>query len=82
MPAENENPQELPEHALTGIPPRPLETGITAAAPEANIAEELAHIPEEPLLPVEKVLIGGSLLLGGALLGLLVWASYTFYPAQ
>jgi hypothetical protein len=50
-------------------------------APAPSIAEELAHIPEEPLLPVEKVLIVGSLLLGATLLGLLVWISYTFFPA-
>jgi hypothetical protein len=49
--------------------------------PQPSIAEELAHIPDEPLLPVEKVLIVGSLLLGVALLGLLVWISYTFFPA-
>ena len=43
--------------------------------------EELARIPYEPLLPVEKKLIAGSLLLGVALLGLLLWISYTFFPA-
>jgi hypothetical protein len=40
----------------------------------------MAAIPEEPLLPVEKKLIAGSLLLGLGLLGLLVWLSYAFFP--
>ena len=50
--------------------------------PNGRLAEELAHIPYEPLLPVEKKLIAGSLLLGVALLGLLLWVSYTFFPAR
>ena len=36
----------------------------------------------EPLLPVEKKLIGYSLIIGVVLLGLLVWVSYTFFPGQ
>lgn len=44
-------------------------------------AEEMARIPDEPLLPVEKKLIAGSLLLGLVLLVILVWVSYTFFPA-
>ena len=35
----------------------------------------------EELLPIEKKLIGYSLILGTVLLGLLVWVSYTFFPA-
>lgn len=35
----------------------------------------------EDLLPVEKKLIGYSLILGTVLLGFLVWVSYTFFPA-
>jgi hypothetical protein len=50
--------------------------------PEGRIGDEMAHIPEEPLLPVEKKLIAGSLILGLLLLGLLVWISYTFFPPQ
>jgi hypothetical protein len=46
----------------------------------ATLAEELAAIPYEPLLPVEKKLIAGSLILGFALLGVLLWASSTFFP--
>lgn len=35
----------------------------------------------EELLPVEKKLIGWSIGLGIVLLGVLVWVSYTFFPA-
>jgi hypothetical protein len=52
------------------------------AVPEGRIGEEMAHIPYEPLLPVEKKLIAGSLILGVLLLGLLVWVSYAFFPPQ
>ena len=34
----------------------------------------------EPLLPVEKKLIGWSLGLGVVLLGLLIWISNKFFP--
>ena len=44
--------------------------------------EEMARIPDEPLLPVEKQLITGSLVLGALLLLILVWISYTFFPPQ
>jgi hypothetical protein len=43
-------------------------------------AEEMARIPYEPLLPAEKILIVGSLLLGTALLGVLLWVSATYFP--
>jgi hypothetical protein len=46
---------------------------------DAALAEELAHVPYEPLLPVEKKLIAGSLILGVLLLGLLLWLSLTFF---
>jgi len=49
---------------------------------EPKIAEELKGMEYEPLLPVEKKLIGYSLILGVILLGLLVWVSYTFFPGQ
>ena len=52
------------------------------AVPEGQLGEEMARIPYEPLLPVEKKLIAGSLILGVLLLGLLVWVSYTFFPSQ
>jgi hypothetical protein len=47
--------------------------------PPANLAEELARIPYEPLLAVEKKLIAWSLILGIALLGVLLWISSTFF---
>ena len=42
-------------------------------SPEPTAADEMAHMPYEPLLPVEKKLIAGSLILGIVLLFLLVW---------
>ncbi len=46
---------------------------------EPKIAEELQKMAYEPLLPVEKRLIAWSLCLGIALIGVLVWVSYTFF---
>jgi len=45
-----------------------------------KIAEEIKRMQYEPLLPIEKRLIGWSLFLGIALLGLLLWASARFFP--
>lgn len=45
-------------------------------------AEEMRSVSEEPLLPIEIKLIAFSLILGAVLLGLLVWVSYTYFPAQ
>ncbi|HUO77647.1 MAG TPA: hypothetical protein VMU21_08725 [Thermodesulfovibrionales bacterium] len=47
---------------------------------EPKLAEELKKMEYEPLLPVEKKLISYSLIIGAALLGMLVWVSYTFFP--
>ncbi|MGH7223556.1 MAG: hypothetical protein ACRELF_10035 [Gemmataceae bacterium] len=47
---------------------------------ERQIADEMARIPYEPLLPVEKKLIVGSLLLGAVLLGILLWISAAYFP--
>jgi hypothetical protein len=44
-----------------------------------KLAEELAKMQHEPLLPVEKKLIAYSLLLGVVLLALLWWVSATFF---
>jgi hypothetical protein len=52
------------------------------SADAPKLADELAKIPYEPLLPVEKKLIAASLLLGIGLLGVLVWLSYTFFPVR
>jgi hypothetical protein len=49
---------------------------------DEQTAEEMARIPWEPLLPVEKKLIVGSLLLGAVLLALLLWISETFFPVR
>ncbi|HEV3255745.1 MAG TPA: hypothetical protein VG013_02580 [Gemmataceae bacterium] len=48
---------------------------------EPEIERELEAIPDEPLLPVEKKLIVGSLVLGIVLLGLLAWVSSAFFAA-
>ena len=48
---------------------------------EGQLAKELKEMPWEPLLPVEKKLLGWSIGLGLGLLGILVWVSYTFFPA-
>ncbi len=49
---------------------------------QPKLAEELGKLQEEPLLPVEKSLIAWSIGLGIALLGLLLWLSYTFFEVQ
>jgi hypothetical protein len=49
-------------------------------ADQPKLSEELKKMEWEPLLPVEKKLIGYSLGLGTVLLGILVWVSYTFFP--
>jgi hypothetical protein len=48
---------------------------------EPKLADELKRMEYEELLPVEKKLIGYSLILGTVLLGVLVWVSYTFFPS-
>ena len=48
---------------------------------QPRVADELKAMKYEPLLPVEKKLIGYSLIIGVVLLGVLVWTSYTFFPA-
>ena len=45
-----------------------------------KFSDELKKMEYEPLLPVEKKLIAGSLLLGAVLLGLLVWLGNKFFP--
>lgn len=49
---------------------------------ETKVAEELKKMEYEELLPVEKKLITWSIALGVILLFILVWISYTFFPAQ
>jgi hypothetical protein len=45
-----------------------------------KLADELRKMQAEPLLPVEKKLIAGSLILGVVLLAILVWVSQRFFP--
>jgi hypothetical protein len=45
-----------------------------------KFSEEIKRMEAEPLLPIEKKLIAGSLLLGVILLALLVWISRRFFP--
>jgi hypothetical protein len=46
----------------------------------AGLVDEMAAQCDEPLLPIEKQLIAGSLILGIALLGLLIWLSNALFP--
>jgi hypothetical protein len=46
---------------------------------EPKFSEEVKKMEHEPLLPVEKRLVGWSLLLGILLMGLLVWLSRTLF---
>ena len=47
---------------------------------EPEVSAELNKMEHEPLLPVEKKLIVGSLLIGIVLLGLLIWISNNVLP--
>jgi len=49
-------------------------------AHQPKIIDELKKMEYEPLLPVEKKLIVGSLVLGVVLLALLMWVSRVFFP--
>jgi hypothetical protein len=48
--------------------------------PEQNVGRELRALPDEPLLPIERKLVGWSIGLGIVLLGVLVWLSRVFFP--
>ena len=48
---------------------------------EPQIRDELRKMPKEPLLPIEKKLIGWSLGLGAVLMLLLIVISRTYFPA-
>ncbi len=50
-------------------------------AQQPKLAEEIRKMEVEELLPVEKKLIGWSIGLGIVGLIILVWVSYTFFPA-
>lgn len=49
---------------------------------EPKLAEELKKMEYEEILPIERKLVGWSIALGIILLGILIWISYTFFPAQ
>jgi hypothetical protein len=55
--------------------------GIMTEKPK--LSEEISRMAEEyePLMPVEKKLIAISLIVGTALIGILLFVSYTFFPA-
>jgi hypothetical protein len=46
---------------------------------QPKLSEELRKMEYEPLLPIEKKLIGWSLALGLCLILVLVWLSRTFF---
>jgi len=46
---------------------------------EPKFSDEIKKMEYEPLLPIEKKLIGWSLGLGVILLGILIWLSSTFF---
>jgi hypothetical protein len=48
-------------------------------ADENKISEELKKMEYEPLLPIEKKLIGWSIGIGVVLLAILIWVSRTFF---
>ena len=51
-------------------------------AERRRMGDELTRMKHEPLLDVEKKLVAWSLITGVILLGILVWISYTFFPAD
>jgi hypothetical protein len=64
----------------TQLPPE--EEPVVPPAEEAKLIDELKKMEYEPLLPIEKKLIGWSIGIGVAALGFLVWISYTFFPGS
>jgi hypothetical protein len=51
-------------------------------ADENKISEELKKMEYEPLLPIEKKLIGWSIGIGVVLLAILIWVSRTFFSTS
>ena len=54
---------------------------ILGTEEERHLKEEMKRMEREPLLPVEKKLIGYSIGLGIILLFVFVWLSQTYFPA-
>jgi len=46
-----------------------------------NIRQEMQTMPYEPLLAIEKRLIGWSLIVGVVLMVILIFFSHTYFPA-
>jgi len=49
---------------------------------QPKLSDEIKKMEAEPLLPIEKKLVFGSVVLGVVLLAVLTWVSYTFFPGQ
>ncbi len=64
-----------------GAPPHTHVEPFLKPPAQPKLAEEMRKMEAEPLLPVEKKLIAWSIGLGLVLLAVLVWVSYTFFPA-
>ena len=60
----------------------PEEAPVVEAPMEAKLIDELQKMEYEPLLPVEKKLIGWSIVIGIVSLGFLYWLSVTFFPGS
>jgi hypothetical protein len=58
----------------------PEEDPRVSQADEHRLVDELQKMEYEPLLPIEKKLIGWSIGIGVVSLGFLVWISHTFFP--
>ncbi len=58
------------------------EVPVVEPATEAKLIDELQKMEYEPLLPVEKKLIGWSITIGVVALGFLFWLSNTFFPGS
>jgi hypothetical protein len=54
-----------------------MEEPIRSVGPK--ISEEIEKMAYEPLLPIEKKLIGWSIAIGIILIVILVWVSHTFF---
>lgn len=52
---------------------------MAAQVQQPKVAEEMAQIPYEPFMPVERKLVTWSLILGVVLLGVLIWIAEAFF---
>ena len=58
-----------------------MSESVKTAAANAKMADEMKKMEYEPILPVEKTLIGWSIGLGVGLLLFLYWLSVELFPA-